>query len=180
MEKIVFKMVLWILLVANLIYAIFFSTVLRIKSRYVLSFIGVNVILQFILWMIFSVVVEIKGAVMGQGILSQSSRASMFIFMIIAHIIYFFGLIFIVEMRKKKAFAKSWEMIKKKGLGLFGKYVGAIVLFWIVLILTQMPLFMNLNAIILIMLVAIGFLILMTYMSLAKVYMIQEIVKAEK
>jgi hypothetical protein len=175
--------VLSVLLVANLIFGLFFSIYFKkLKSLFLLKFIGINIFLQTILWIIFSFIVNIKSFIMSAGILYQAGRESMFIFLLITYIIYFFGLVFFVEYRNKKiilALKNSIKILKTKGLILFGRYVAVIVLFWFILIISQMPVLMNIGTFTFFIFFIIGIFVFITYLTFSKLFLVELVISKE-
>ena len=175
-ENLIMAFLIWVLFFMNIIYGVFFAIVLKnFKSWFIPKFFAVNVMLQGLLWLIFSAIVEIKGFAVGSVVSQEQTKASMYVFFLLAYLIYFLGMIFIVEMRKEKVFKNSWRILKKKWWGLLWRYSVVAILFWVILLISQAPVIMNVGPLPFVLFSLFGTIVLIVYMAGSKIYLIEKI-----
>jgi len=177
-EDLVGSFMLWLLVSVNIIYAGFFGLLFKkLKSWFIVKYIALNAGIQFVLWILFGMIVHVKGLAMGAVVTTEQTKSSMVVFILLAYIIYFFSFVFMVEMREKKAYKKTKKILKKKGGKLFLKYVIVNVLFIVIMLLTQAPMLMDFGKWVLLILMLIGIVVFVGYMTLSKIYLVEEIRK---
>jgi len=175
-ENLIMAFFIWVLFFMNIIYGLFFAIVLKnFKSWFIPKFFAVNVVIQGLLWLIFSAIVEVKGFAVGTVVSQEQTKASMYVFFILAYLVYFLGMIFIVEMRKKGVFKNTWNVLKKKWWRLLWRYVVVAILFWIIFFISQAPVIMDVGPLPFVLLSLIGTIALIGYMAGSKIYLIEKI-----
>jgi hypothetical protein len=180
------KLIGGILIAGNIIFGLFFSLYFKnLKSKYIFKFIGLNFLLQGLLWLIFKLVVNVKSFAINVGILSDKSIQSVLLFVLIVYLVYLLGIILMVELRNNsvsKAFKSSIKLLKKSWLVLSLRYLALIVCFWVLLVIIQMPVFpglINVSRWQFLFSFFIGFSIFIFYLTLSKIFFIESIIQFE-
>lgn len=181
LNSIMMRLTFWALLSANIIFGIFFAIFLgKFKSWYIVKFVCINSIAQVVLLFIFEAIVDVKGAISGNVVAESQSNTSMFVFIAIAYITYFFMLVYFVEMRNERAFANTAKIIKSNLLWLTVNYIVVNILFWIILVLTQIPIFSDIYGVWFISACIGGSIVFVMYNTLSKIYLIEKVISCEK
>ncbi len=174
------KLTISILLLVNIVYTLFFSIILKkLKSWYPVMFFGISVIIQGVLWLIFRMIIDVKGFVAENVVLPEKSMSSVVLFILICYVIYFIGLVAFVEMRKKKAIKNSLDILKRKGLKLFFIHIIVGIIFWFTLAFLQLPLALEIGAVGMLIMLILTIGIFFCYFTLSKIFLIECVVVAE-
>jgi len=179
-EKAFNAMILWIVTAASILYSFFLSLVLVKEGK--LSYAAYagriflsNIAIMLLLWLISTAIIKIKITAASYGLMENISTSSVFLFIIICYIAYFFGVIAFVEMRRKGWFRKSGIIIKNKGLFIFAKYASAIIGLFLAMVLLNVPFIISSAAIIKFLAFIISVVIFLGYFTLSKIYLIEMI-----
>lgn len=179
MENIMGSILLSILTIGNIIYAIWAGIILKkLKLWFTCLFIGLNYLVQFILWVLFGLIINIKN--FWSGLSSDSSRLSVFIFIILCYVAYMKIFVFFVEMstnkNKKDGFKKYIAFLLSSNFWkILLRYAIICILFIPILVLSQIPLVATWIDIRLLITITLTMLILIPYSTLSKIYLIESI-----
>ena len=174
LEKEANKFILIILIGFNLIYGLFFSILFKkLKSLFILKFIGVNLIIQFFLRFVFNLIVNIKASMTQNLILSDKSIISAILFVIFCFLVYFKTSTFIIILRKNsilKSIKKTWKLFNTKFFYLLLNYIMFKIILFILIILIISSLFLTEGIFSIIISISLFLFIFLPSLTLSKIY----------
>jgi len=179
MENIMGKILMIIFTAGNIIYALWASIMIKkLKPWYMATFVIISYLLQFIMWILYSLMISFKISV--SSMVADTTKISLLIFIIFCYIAYYKLYIFMLKIDDKKGiksgFNKYVKFIfsKKIWSGLW-RYVVASIIFFPLILLSQAPVLSGFTGTKMILSLIIVILIVIPYATISKLYIIKSI-----
>lgn len=182
LEAAFFKLILSIVIAYNIIYALFFSLIFKIKpgsfGKFIGRFIILNTIVPVVLYFLFERFVDFKESINQNQIIADKSILSSILFLLFAFFVYYIVFVFIVELRKNESLGKMVKNVHKVLKKKFWQLLVIYIMLSIMLVVIFSAAFISMVGFIyslaaFFISLIIGILILIPFMTISKIYFIE-------